>query len=297
VKQDFLINYSALITLDRFGDIDIWLSLINSFGKQEINDFKCSFRIDKEYEDSNNNLIGFNQFKQIVKLSISFDVRATISQKEDISTRRLMHRDEYLKSEKYLEQTNSIKELAQKITKSVTTDIDKAKAIFEFVINNFEYEYPVRKRGVASMNLTSLKGDCGEYSSLFVALCRCVGIPALNLSGYVIYPEQNKISEHAWASVYLDNRGWIDVDPQYASLKDNEVDGMENYFDALKDFRLITSKGFSIPLQPQIKKNHNYKFWDDAGLPMTSESVQILQPLVFTTTEKAKLEDQIEIKS
>lgn len=58
------------------------------------------------------------------------------------------------------------------------------------------------------------KGTCSEYSNLFIALMRKIGIPCRMAVGMVYMPEKNFQGSHAWAECYIDNYGWIAVDPQ-----------------------------------------------------------------------------------
>ena len=65
------------------------------------------------------------------------------------------------------------------------------------------------------------RGFCEHYSSAFVYLIRAAGIPARVVTGYQ-GGEKNPVddylivrqsSAHAWAEVWLDDTGWIRVDP------------------------------------------------------------------------------------
>lgn len=62
------------------------------------------------------------------------------------------------------------------------------------------------------------KGDCSEYSDLFVALCRAKGIPARVIEGFLITPTPDGDSpKHAWTEVYIDPGrgavpGWVPFD-------------------------------------------------------------------------------------
>jgi transglutaminase-like putative cysteine protease len=69
-------------------------------------------------------------------------------------------------------------------------------------------------------------GFCVHYASSFVYLMRVAGIPARIVTGYY-GGELNSIGEfleirqanaHAWAEVWLENKGWIRVDPTSAIL-------------------------------------------------------------------------------
>jgi len=58
------------------------------------------------------------------------------------------------------------------------------------------------------------KGTCSEYSNLFIALMRKIGIPCHMAVGMAYMPQKNFQGSHAWAECYINNYGWIAVDPQ-----------------------------------------------------------------------------------
>lgn len=62
--------------------------------------------------------------------------------------------------------------------------------------------------------LNGEKGTCSEYTNLFLALTRKLGIPSRMAVGYIYMPENNFEGSHAWAECYISNYGWLAVDPQ-----------------------------------------------------------------------------------
>jgi hypothetical protein len=60
----------------------------------------------------------------------------------------------------------------------------------------------------------SARGDCTEYSVLFVALARAVGLPARVAVGIAYWPPGDGFGWHAWGEVYIEGR-WIAVDPTW----------------------------------------------------------------------------------
>jgi hypothetical protein len=87
--------------------------------------------------------------------------------------------------------------------------------IFDWVREHLQdIGYDGTDRG-ALYALIGKKGDCTEYASLFVALCRRAGIPARAMGGYVT--TQNTVLDpatyHNWAEYYLDGH-WRLADPQ-----------------------------------------------------------------------------------
>lgn len=57
--------------------------------------------------------------------------------------------------------------------------------------------------------LATRRGDCNEYTVLFVALARAAGLPARTVAG-LLYLD-GRFYYHAWPEVYL--AGWVAVDP------------------------------------------------------------------------------------
>ncbi|MFH1956400.1 MAG: transglutaminase-like domain-containing protein [Patescibacteria group bacterium] len=284
--KKFNIRYSAtLISNKKDNKIQIWIAKPENSLFQKINKFIISEKTKSSYKDFQGNKILFFEFKDQKNIAIQIDIGVTLwKSKFDLGQERIFLPDvsdqlfkRYTKSEKFLEQTQEIKKLAKEITKNSKNDLDKIKSIFIFIAKNFKYCYPVKKRGVKNLDLNKLSGDCGEYSSLFVTMCRISGIPARNNTGFVIFPKQRKISEHGWASIYLKPYGWVDIDPQYASLEKNINIGLRKYFGQRTDYRITLINGFNIQLKPAI--------------PMVNNSVQILQPLVFASKSKIKFKD------
>jgi protein-glutamine gamma-glutamyltransferase len=65
------------------------------------------------------------------------------------------------------------------------------------------------------------QGFCGHYASAFATLARAAGLPARVVTGYQggewnpigAYYIVRQSDAHAWAEVWLDERGWTRVDP------------------------------------------------------------------------------------
>lgn len=299
----FKIEYEVLFNSPtKNNHIKIWMAKPLNSEFQKINKFSISNKPKKTYRDGQGNEILYFEFIDAKKAEIKIEIEAELWGKKSIIQNnkavalkiypKLIKR--FLKNEKFLEQRVEIKGLVLKITKNKKNNLDKIKAIFNFIIENFKYCYPVEKRGVKYLNLNGLKGDCGEYSSLFVTMCRILKIPAKNNTGFVIFPKNKKISEHGWASVYLKPYGWLDMDTQYASLEKNKI-AIKKYFAQRNDYRIIFSNGFNIPLKPNIPKKFNLKYWNKMGLPLTDNSVQTLQPIVFASKNKIRFKDNIKI--
>ena len=90
----------------------------------------------------------------------------------------------------------------------------------------------------------TLQGFCEHYSSSFVFLMRSAGIPARVVTGYLggeinligNYMIVRQSDAHAWAEVWLKDRGWVRVDPT-ASVSPERINSgiatVVSYFDQL----------------------------------------------------------------
>lgn len=64
----------------------------------------------------------------------------------------------------------------------------------------------------AEETLDCKTGTCNEYSNVFIAFMRHLGIPARYIEGFWM-TDSNVHMYHAWAEFYLQGYGWIPVDP------------------------------------------------------------------------------------
>lgn len=302
--KKFDIEYKAIFNspIDE-NEIRIWLVRPPNFPCQKIEKFSISHKSKNYYIDKHGNKILYFQFKNQKNVTFQINITATLWKNkinfktEDISLPIISAKlfKQYKKSERFLEQISAIKTLTHQITSKDNSILGRIQSIFNFIVRNFKYSYPVKQRGVKNLNLSNLGGDCGEYSSLFVTMCRIFKIPARNNTGFVISPKNRKIAEHGWANVYLEPYGWVDFDTQYASLEKDIKMGIKKYFGQTSDYRITFTKGFNIPLRPTVPQNFKLDYWNKLGLPLNNNSVQTLQPIVFASKRKVQFKDNIKI--
>ena len=107
--------------------------------------------------------------------------------------------------------TDTVK-LADEICADCDTDEEKVKAIYNWMIHNFEYDYdcePFIQYFNARKTLSTRKGICYDFSHLYAALCRSQNIPCYVVDGD---KRDNAQYHHTWNRVYFDNSWWnIDV--------------------------------------------------------------------------------------
>jgi transglutaminase-like putative cysteine protease len=137
----------------------------------------------------------------------------------------------FTQPEQFIESDNAIiNSTAYAITEGETNPHEIAYKIYQYVIDTLKYEAQSEEHG-ALWALQHKKGDCSEFSYLFVALCRAAGIPAKIKVGYAFQRDtQSEENGHMWAEYYLENYGWIPVDPTWHLF--DKID--QRHFDTLQ---------------------------------------------------------------
>lgn len=122
-----------------------------------------------------------------------------------------------------------VRQTADQITAGAGSDIEKARAIYEWVVENTFRKASVRGCGsgnvAAMLQLGDFGGKCADINGLYVGLARAAGLPARDVYGIRVSPssfgykslgantEVVTKAQHCRAEVYLDTFGWVPVDP------------------------------------------------------------------------------------
>jgi transglutaminase-like putative cysteine protease len=136
--------------------------------------------------------------------------------------------DTYLRPTKLLPTDGIVKETAIKITRGAHGDVEKARALYEWVVDNTSRDPKTPGCGlgdVASMLKSGyLGGKCADLNGLFVAMCRSLEIPARDSygvriadsrRGYECLGKSGDVSkaQHCRAEFHTAGLGWVPVDP------------------------------------------------------------------------------------
>ena len=194
--------------------------------------------------------------------------------------------------------SGQVKLLADKITAGQTTVLGKAKAIYDWVVENM-YRDPAT-HGCGQGDVCSLLarpgGKCADISSVFVALARAAGVPARDDFGIRLgkAPEVDVTGwQHCWAEFYLPGTGWVPVDPadvrkamlkQKLELKDPKVAELRTFFwGGLDPYRIQLSHARDLVLTPrQAGAPLNYLMYPYAEVG--GKAVDWLDPAKFKYT-------------
>lgn len=183
--------------------------------RQRVLEMTCSAQPLRIFNDGANSYAEFELLNPAEKtsLTISYKTRiwkndyASVAKKGTLFTQ--MYAPEDLLPEKYIEADNpAIMQKAKSLASRDTTKM--LKNIYEYVAKWISYKETPFTYG-ALKAFENRWGDCTEFASLFVALCRANGIPARVISG--LTTDFGNTPFHNWAEVYMHKYGWVAFDP------------------------------------------------------------------------------------
>jgi transglutaminase-like putative cysteine protease len=141
--------------------------------------------------------------------------------------------------------------IAKQIVGKEKNPFVKAQAIYQYLseILSFPQDQDTSNHDLKRI-VDSAKpvGDSYVYSTLFCAFARAVGIPARPVAGYIVCSDLQAV-EHYWAEFYIEDFGWIPVDPILGDgkkYKDFTPPGNAKtyYFGNLDNSHITLTRGF-----------------------------------------------------
>jgi transglutaminase-like putative cysteine protease len=116
---------------------------------------------------------------------------------------------------------------SREIVGSRTAALDKARAIYDWIVDNTFRRAETRGCGLGNIAFMLESGDtggkCADINSLYVGLARAAGLPARDFFGIRVAAstvskslgKSGEItnSQHCRAEVFIEDKGWLPVDP------------------------------------------------------------------------------------
>ena len=137
--------------------------------------------------------------------------------------------EHFLRQTKLMPTDGIVKTKADEITKGAKTDVEKARVIYEWVVDNTFRNPKTCGCGQGDIRFMlgsmDLGGKCADLNALYVGLARASGVPARDVYGLRLaksqlgYKSLGTLSEkvtraqHCRAEVYLQGYGWVPIDP------------------------------------------------------------------------------------
>ncbi len=122
-----------------------------------------------------------------------------------------------------------VRKTALEITRGAKTDLEKARAIYEWIVDNTFRDPKTRGCGVGDVKTMlesgNLGGKCADLNALYVGLARSVDLPARDVYGIRVAPSKYGYkslgtgspniskAQHCRAEFFARGYGWVPVDP------------------------------------------------------------------------------------
>jgi transglutaminase-like putative cysteine protease len=159
----------------------------------------------------------------------------------------------FLKPDKLVVVDDEIRKMADEITARKRTTLEKARAIYDFVLGKMTYDknHPGWGLGSTRHACEIGKGNCTDFHALFNSLCRAEGIASGFEIGLYLPYEKNSNEPlggyHCWAFFNVPGKSWVPVD---CSEADRFPDRKEFFFGGHTANRVTLSTGRDITLDP-----------------------------------------------
>ena len=159
----------------------------------------------------------------------------------------------WLQPDRLVPLDDRIRALAATVTRGREENVEKARAIYDYVVDTMSYD----KSGTGWGNgdiywaCDAKRGNCTDFHALFIGLSRAVGIPAKFEIGFPLPAARGQgeiAGYHCWAEFYLAGYGWVPVDTSEAR---KNPDKRNYFFGALDENRVQLTIGRDLLLSPR----------------------------------------------
>ncbi len=245
--------------------VSIWLPYPTSDAHQEVTPlliaapYPTSLHRDPEYGNAILFLSAANPRRDSIRVDMKFLVTRREYVRRDFSSVRVRVEGDtdpllkrWLQPDRLVPVDDRIRALARDVTRGKTADLEKVRAIYDYVVDNLTYDKSGTGwgRGDIYYACDVKRGNCTDFHALFIGLCRAVGIPAKFAIGFPLPPDRGQgeiAGYHCWAEFYLKGYGWVPVD---ASEANKHPEKREYFFGAHDENRVQFTIGRDIILDP-----------------------------------------------
>jgi len=193
----------------------------------------------RKYHDLYRNTVCFFEVEEVHK-ELVIDVSSVVETKptpinlvpKDCPLNSLLLPEITESFQPYLQSDGPVKIIPQIWRLAIDARAEK-KDIYSVVIALMEKVHSMCKyiSGVTNVNTSTEeffadpRGVCQDFTHLFLAMCRSIGIPARYICGYVYDAKRGEIlgshASHAWSEVWIPGFGWLGLDPTNKRIVDD----------------------------------------------------------------------------
>jgi transglutaminase-like putative cysteine protease len=189
---------------------------------------------------------------------------------------------EWLKDDKLVHVDEKIRKISADVTKGAVTPVEKARAVYAYVLANMKYQKTGDGWGNGSIiwACDEKYGNCTDFHALFIGLMRAANVPARFEIGRSVPPESGAIAGyHCWAD-FQSGTAWIPVDASEAWKHPEKKDYFFGHHD---DDRFALSMGRDLKLPGMKGDTLNY-FVDPYGELTDGTKVKGIKQTTQVTT-------------
>ena len=246
-------------------NVRVWIPYPVSNNMQDISNVKINGNFSQSGvygEKETGNLALYAEWTTPTKdraITLIFDATARESIKRDMPATEPaipVEIQEYLKSTAFIPTDGKVKEIALGITNDKQKISEKAKAVYQWVVENTVRDPEVKGCGTGEVEKVIAKkgGKCADISSVFVSVARAAGVPAREVFGLRLGKkgeEDMTGGHHCWTEFYVPGYGWVPADPadvRKAMLVDKldlkgAQDKIDYYFGGVDPYRIALARG------------------------------------------------------
>jgi transglutaminase-like putative cysteine protease len=264
--RHFTFNYAFTVKNVPSGEkVQVWFPAAHSDPYQEVRvvSAKGDLPLKKTRESRFGNEIYFAEAAKAKPGDLHFEVVYDVVRHERLSlglnrprleNASLSNKEnkQFLAPDKLVPTTGLPAELAAKVTAGKSSQMDKTRAIYDYVFANMSYDKTGTGWGHGDVlyACNAKKGNCTDFHSLFIAMARSQGIPSRFEIGFQVPPDQHSsdiAGYHCWAEFFNPQNGWVPVDISEAWKHQTKKD---YYFGAHDADRVQFSAGRDLKLNP-----------------------------------------------
>lgn len=261
-SRHFTFDYSFTVRITDPGKpLDVWFPMAESDPYQQIRIISKSadLAVDETREAEYGNRMFHAHIASADKPEYHFSVKYDVVRLEHFAAASTTGAaspteiNRFLAPDKLVPISGKPAEIAQQQLKPRMSDMEKARAFYDYVFNTMRYD----KTGVGWGHGDTLwacdskRGNCTDFHSVFISMARSQHIPARFEIGFSV-PDDRNASDiagyHCWAEFYTPQRGWFPVDISEAWKHQEKKD---YYFGAHDVNRLQFSIGRDLELSPK----------------------------------------------
>lgn len=260
--RHFVFDYSFTVRVSESGKpLDVWFPMAHSdrFQQVRILSMTGDLPLKETSEPEYGNKMFYAHADKATRAEYHFSVKYDVVRLEHLAAASSDGKsagkdlERFLQPDKLVPVTGRLAEIARQQVKPGMSDMQKARALYDYTFATLRYEKTGTGwgRGDALWACDAKHGNCTDFHSLFISMARSQHIPAKFEIGFPL-PDKSPAGEipgyHCWAEFYTSQRGWFPVDISEAWKNPSEK---EYFFGANDVNRIQFSVGRDLELSPK----------------------------------------------